>query len=120
MPRHYYITSGLIDLDTPIRDYRLLSNRVVADQVEAMRVTVPDDMELTRDTCGKYHTTDDTRTLRRLGPVPVVKIMGRWRRMPSLIDVQPHNWFNEMYRLGYRAILIPSDAGYRREHHTKR
>jgi len=53
-----------------ISDFRLIAANNIAskyDGSKAIRVNIPDDLQLTKYTCDPYSTTDDDRTLIELG-----------------------------------------------------
>lgn len=109
-----YITCGLADPDEPISHFRLIAGctfgYIHAD--DALRVELPPDLKLTQSKWDRYSTTDDPRTLRQLGAVPVVKVDGKWKRMPELWPAhQPHEWYEVLRKeKGLYGTLSP--CGY--------
>lgn len=71
-PRVRYILSGGVKPTDPINRYRLIAANSLDPEyggMTAIRVTLPDDLELTKYSCDPYSTTDDPRTLEELGYV---------------------------------------------------
>lgn len=96
-----YITCGLADPDEPISHFRLIAGctfgYIHADS--ALKVELPPDLKLTPSRWDRYSTTEDARTLRQLGAVPVVKVNGKWKRMPELWPAyQPHEWYKVLWK----------------------
>ncbi|MGX1195787.1 hypothetical protein [Metabacillus sp. SLBN-84] len=77
MPRHKkrptryrYITNGVVVGTDPISDFRLIAGSNLSKPYHgatALRVQIPRDLKLTKETCDPYSTTDDDRTLEELG-----------------------------------------------------
>ena len=68
--RYRYITNGMVLGTSPIGDFRLIAGNNIKPSygyMTAIRVNIPDDMELTKYSCDPYSTTDDMRTLDELG-----------------------------------------------------
>lgn len=108
-----YILCGRADPDDPICHFRLVSAPMLSVNSDhgALRVILPEDLKLTKLSCDPYSTTDDTRTLRQLGAIPVVKVNGRWTEMSDLWpDYPPCEWFRVLYTKGLYGTLSP--CGY--------
>lgn len=84
MKRYRYILSGIVDPDHPVCHYRLIAGNQLIGQSDAVRIEIPDDMDVKYGPCDGYSTTDDRRLLKDLRPVPMVKINSRWARRPGL------------------------------------
>lgn len=70
MKRYRYITNGIVLGEDKICDFRLIAgNNIKADYngATAIRVVIPEDLELEKWSCDPYSTTDDERTLDELG-----------------------------------------------------
>lgn len=67
MKRYRYITSGIALGEHKISDFRLIGGNNINAEYKALRVTIPDDLELEKLSCDSYSTTKDTRTLDELG-----------------------------------------------------
>jgi hypothetical protein len=68
--RYRYITNGVVVGEHKIRDYRLIAGNNIKPSYNgkiALRVSIPDDLELEKWSCDPYSTTDDERTLDELG-----------------------------------------------------
>lgn len=70
--RYRYITCGIAKISDRICDFRLITRQVfntlsVYPMRTYYRVKIPADMNLNKDGCDDYYTTDDTRTLKELG-----------------------------------------------------
>lgn len=67
--RRRYILCGVVAGTDKISDFRLIAaNNMTSDyKSTAIRVNIPDDMELTKYSCDPYSTTRDERTLDELG-----------------------------------------------------
>lgn len=102
MPRYRYVLAA-DTIDTPIRNCQLLAGNVAGTLSipNVFRISIPADMELHKWTFDLYSTTEDPRTLRELGAIPMVKIKGRWRHMPTLAAIPLDKWSEEMVKLGY-------------------
>lgn len=105
MKRYRYILSGIVDPDHPVCHYRLIAGNQMAGQSDAVRIEIPDDMDVKYEPCDGYSTTDDRRLLKDLRPVPMVKINGRWTRRPGLDPRHLHEWFLQLQE---RDGLYPS------------
>ncbi len=103
-PRYRYITMGMTDLDTPICNIPLRPANGIALYSAVWRVTVPDDVELVPVKGCRHSNTDDTRRVRELDPIPMVKVDGHWRKMPPLANLPVYKWDDELVRQGYRPI----------------
>lgn len=112
MKRYKYILSGIVDLGHPACYYRLVAGNQLREQDSAVRIEIPDDMEVRYEPGEGYSTTDDHRPLEDLRPVPMVKINGRWAKRPGLDPMHLHEWF---LRLQEQDGLYPSfdrEKGY--------
>ncbi len=109
-PRYRYITMGLADLDTPIRGLPLRPANGLTLYSAAWRVIVPDSAKLTGIRHCQYSATDDAHRVRELSPVPMVKVDGRWQKMPSLSSLPVHKWPDRMVELGYH--VVDCSAGF--------
>ena len=79
-----------------------------------IRITIPDDMKLSKLSCDAYSTTYDPRPLRNLEATPLVKVDGIWRTFESLWPkYPPGEWYTELRKQGLYPTL--SDRGYLKE-----
>lgn len=70
MKRYRYILCGTVLGGDKIGGYRLIAGNNIKPEFDmelAIRVRIPDDLELTKYSCDPYSTTDDKRTLEELG-----------------------------------------------------
>lgn len=67
--RYRYILNGIAMGEHKISDYRLIAATNMTSKYKhvALRVNIPDDMELEKWSCDPYSTTADNRTLDELG-----------------------------------------------------
>ena len=78
--RYRYIFCGLVNPDSPISDYRLVASSGFSDTTaSAIRFEVPSDMKLETCVYDGYSSTEDTRTLNRIGYDIIIKHNGRWK-----------------------------------------
>lgn len=111
--RYRYILSGMISPDETVSCYRLVAATMLRSVsiIEAVRITIPDDMELTKLSCDTYSTTEDPRLLRELEATPMIKINGVWKEIRDLWPEYPcYKWFLELRKRGLYATL--SKRGY--------
>lgn len=115
MRRYRYISCGLTDIDDPICYFRLISGREIKQLLELVRVSIPDDMVLIKYPGELYSTTDDTRQIKNLNPVPVINIKKGldkkpvWVKRPELLKYPICDWYN-ILRIDYG--LQGTSAGY--------
>jgi len=68
--RYRYILNGVVLGEHKISDFRLIGGNNIKpsyDGASAIRVVIPNDLELTKWSCDSYSTTDDKRTIDELG-----------------------------------------------------
>lgn len=114
--RYRYILAGSVLPDEPVSHFRLVAatNLKFTSAHGMIRITIPDDMKLSKLSCDAYSTTDDPRPLRRLEATPLVKMDGVWRTFESLWPkYPPGEWYTELRKQGLYPTL--SDRGYLRE-----
>jgi len=92
-------------LDSPVYDFMLLPSNMLSTAKKAVRITIPDDMELIKQHHPPCSITFDDRTLCDLEAMPMVKIMGHWRQAPALDKVPLHRWDEVLAKLGYHPVL---------------
>jgi len=100
---HYRYILSADTIDTLVRNCQLLAGNAVGTLAipNAFRISIPVDMTLQKWTFDLYSTTEDSRSLRELGAIPMVKIKGRWRHMPVLAEIPLDKWTEKMEELGY-------------------
>lgn len=106
--RYRYITCGLAKMSDPVCDFRLIGGTNMSFAISAIRICIPDDMVLKKDPSG-YSTTSDKRPLKELDAIPIVRINGKFKPFPSLINVEVGQW-DQVFMENFR--LIPTDIGY--------
>lgn len=104
MPRYRYITSGLTTLDSPVYNFLLLPGNMLSAAKKAIRITIPDNMELIKQHHPPCSITFDDRTLHDLDAMPIVKIMGHWREAPALDKAPLYRWDKMLAELGYYPV----------------
>ncbi|MGD1416467.1 hypothetical protein [Bacillus stercoris] len=70
MKRYRYISNGCVLGKDKICSYRLIAKNNIKASYNgaiAIRVNIPEDLELTKYSCDPYSTTDDERTIDELG-----------------------------------------------------
>ena len=84
--RYRYILAGSVLPDEPVSHFRLVAAANLRPRSDhgLIRITIPDDMKLSKLSCDAYSTTDDPRPLRNLEATPLVKVDGIWRTFESL------------------------------------
>lgn len=98
--RHFYICSGDSSLSTPINTLHLIPAESLDSHSEAWNITVPDDMHIADSGYG-YFCTEDSRTLRQLSAMPIVKVFGKWSPFPALIAFPINVWREKLAIAGY-------------------
>lgn len=110
-PRVRYITAGIANRNDPVSDFKLAAVGMISKTLIAIKVIIPNDMDLKKYRGDSFATTKDKRTLNALGAVPVVRIDGKWVEMPQLWDYGwPHTWHEKLSQMGYTATS--SARGY--------
>lgn len=99
MPRYRYITAGIVHMDDQVNQFRLVAGNklgMLRNTLTMLRVTIPDDMELTKYDCDEYSTTDDTRQIVELHPLPMSRVNGRLKAFPELLYDPRETWEDAM------------------------
>lgn len=78
MKRYRYILNGTASPNEPLSDYRLIANNMISNDITAIRITLPDEVELTKYACDPYSTTDSNIKLKDLDPVVICKINNKF------------------------------------------
>lgn len=108
--RYRYILTGNVYPDEPVCHFRLVAatNLRSVSAHEMIRITIPDDMELSKLSCDAY---DDPRLLRELEATPLVKVNGVWKKFKDLWPkYPPSDWHLVLWKRGLYATL--SSRGY--------
>ena len=108
--RYRYILAGSVLPDEPVSHFRLVAAANLRPRSDhgLIRITIPDDMKLSKLSCDAYSTTDDPRPLRNL------EADGIWRTVESLWPkYPPGGWYTELRKQGLYPTL--SDRGYLKE-----
>lgn len=95
--RYRYITSGIVDTNGPISNYRLIASNNLGNSHSAIRVRIPTDLKLIKYSCDPYSTTEDKRTINQLGYDIIIKLNGKWVVKNDLKGNQQHT-FHEILR----------------------
>lgn len=109
--RYRYILSGAAGVDQRVCDFRLVAGSELRGihKTTAIRIDIPDDMELHYSGDG-YSTTDDRRTLLDLNAKAMVYRNGHWVFMQWLLCSRTGDWARLLYEeLGLRPTL---DRGF--------
>lgn len=111
--RYRYILTGNVYPDDPVCHFRLVAatNLRSVSTYEMIRITIPDDMELSKLSCDAYSTTDDPRLLRELEATPLVKVNGVWKEFKDLWPkYPPSDWYRVLRKRDMYGTL--SSRGY--------
>lgn len=107
--RYRYILSGAVEPKDKISDFRLISKNPLLYSNSAIRVFIPDDMELEKWRCDDYSTTSDGRTLEELEYDVVIKVNGKFIKRNDLKKHAPHEYHEILIDEGY--FIVP-ELGY--------
>ena len=77
--RHKYIFCGVVKGSDKISNFRLISSIRKYSLGEAIRVNIPDDLQIDHFSGDSYSTTSDHRTLNQLGWDCYIFYKGKWR-----------------------------------------
>lgn len=103
--RYRYILCGVVNMDDPVSNYRLIGASAIHGECDMIRIEIPDDMELEKWSCDNYSTTSDKRLVKDFNPIMLVKINKRWYKKPELNNCQPHLVHEVMEDLGFRPVF---------------
>ena len=90
--RYRYVLNGMAMGGDKLSSFRLIASNKLNPSYEgctALRVLIPDDVELEKWSCDPYSTTDDERTLDELGYDVMVFSRDRWRVHNELKGIMP-------------------------------
>lgn len=90
--RHRYIFCGVVWKIPQLKNYRLISS-LKHSLGQAIRVTIPDDVELIKYPCDSYSITECERTVHDLGCDCYILFNGKWRKFNWLKNIEPCWWF---------------------------
>lgn len=107
--RYRYILSGKVKPKDKISDFRLISKNTSPYSTSAIRVFIPDDMELEKWRCDNYSTTSDGRTLEELEYDVLIKVNGKFIKRNDLKKHEPHEYYEILINEGY--LIVPK-LGY--------
>lgn len=104
MAKHYrYILSGLVDPDSGINNYRLISSNIFSKFCSScIRVEIPKNITLEKYSCNNYSTTHDKTPIKKLNPTVIIKYNGKWKKNDYLTQqwiegyLQPHEFFKNI------------------------
>lgn len=82
--RYRYVLNGIVLGEDKICNFRLIAGSNIKPSYNgaiAIRVKIPNDLELTKYSCDPYSTTDDERTINELGYDVLIwnKGKGKWK-----------------------------------------
>ncbi len=103
MTRYRYVLFSSASLDDQVCRCELMPGNSISFVAKAIRFAAPDNMKLSKHPCDIYSKTEDRRTLRELGAIPIVKINGCWRKMPALSKLPLYMWDTELEQCGYHS-----------------
>lgn len=92
--KYRYILNGTVLGTDKISDFRLISGNMIQPDYNgksAIRVIIPDDLELQKWSCDSYSTTDDSRTIEELGYDILIwnKSKRRWLKHNEYKGIRP-------------------------------
>lgn len=92
--KYRYITNGCVIGENKICSFRLISANNIKPSYNgssALRVNIPEDLELEKYSCDSYSTTDDKRTLDELGYDILIwnKSKGKWIEHNEFKGIRP-------------------------------
>lgn len=114
--KYRYITeyTACLNTTTPVLNYDLLSGNAMTNANFAIRIVIPNDMELDYEGDGISKTTD-MRNLPELQGTPVVRMHGKWVSTGKVINelrkLPMHLWSHALRLHGY----YPTKNGYLNE-----
>lgn len=112
--RYRYITCGITAPDDALNKYRLIGAINIGSQSSAIRVTLPDDIELEKWDPDGYSTTTATIKLRELDPKVIVRFNKQMKTDNTLTalwlenKIQPYEFCQYFQKQGF----VPSQYGY--------
>ena len=107
--RYRYILSGTAKPKEKISNFRLISKNTSPYSNSAIRVFIPDDMELKKWRCDSYSITSDVRTLEELEYDVLIKVNGKFIKRNDLKKHDPHEYYEILINEGY--LIVPK-LGY--------
>lgn len=123
MKRYRYILNGRALPDRPLSDYRLIAANMISHSVTAIRVTLPDSVELTKYTCDPYSTTESNIKLKDLEPVVICKINNKFISSSILTEqwlsglIEPHEFTKDKHLVIKFGILSPKQYAWFMKNH---
>ena len=111
MKRYRYITTGIASPSDKLSTFRLVGGNQLYGNLDAIRVTIPEDVELIKYDCDNYSTTECAYFLKDLNPKVMIRINGRFRENAELTskwlyqELAPHQFHDYMESLGYYIYL---------------
>lgn len=94
MKRYRYVLNGVALGEDKISDFRLIAGNNIKpsyDGQTALRVSIPNDLKLTKYSCDPYSTTEDERTLDELGYDILIwhEEKGKWKTHNEFKGTKP-------------------------------
>lgn len=99
MKRYRYILCGVVRPEDKLSDFRLVAaNRIPETEHTVIRVTIPEDVKLTKWSGDAYSTAEDTNVrIKDCDPVPLVRYCARWTKYDNLWPrLNPGEWHHEL------------------------
>lgn len=99
MKRYRYILCGVVRPEDKLSEFRLVAaNKIPDTEHTVIRVTIPENVKLTKWNCDAYSTAEDTDVrIKDCGPVPMVRYCARWTKYASLWPrLNPGEWHHEL------------------------
>ena len=107
--RYRYITNGSCTPNESVSSYRLIGGNNINHHLDAIRIEIPDDMELEKWSCDSYSTTEDTRLIKDLNPCVLVRVNMKM------------TYFDDLQKAWLANKVEPYEFGqYMEQHHSYR
>lgn len=103
--RYRYILSGVVEAEEPLSNFRLVAGNKLMGQLDAIRVTLPDNITLDKCPCDSYSTTEDKRTIGSLDYDVLIRIDDKWKIRNDLKQYQPHEYHRILAKEGLRGAV---------------
>ena len=88
--KYRYILCGVVNPTDKLSDFRLIGANNIGHANNAIRVELPDTVELTKYTCDNYSTTSCDIQIKDLNPIVICKLNGRFKTSKELTE----QWLN--------------------------
>lgn len=113
--RYRYILSGIVNPTDKLSDFRLIGGNCIREHTDAIRVTLNNEIKLTKYSCDNYSTTDCNIQIKELNPVVMCRMNSKLKQSKELTEawlngMQPHEFLNDKHHVIHFGVL--SEAQY--------